>query len=92
VQEPTPVVDKLLLDTVILATKSSIPTAQLDISKDMDIVRVTSPDTIGDTTEVLHVSPTSSQDSVGGPTSIELSSRRLLNVDSFTVIPGVTGR
>jgi len=66
---------------VNLATKSYTITGQLDMDKDIDIVRrVTS----------SHASPTTNKYSVEEPTSLEVAARRLSNVDSPTVIPRVT--
>ena len=53
--------------------------------------RVTSPHTVGDAIEALHVSPTTSQHSIEGPTSLEVAMRRLISVDFLTVTPEVIG-
>jgi len=52
--------------------------------------RVTSLSTIGDATEALHVSPTTNQHLVEGPTSLEVATRALSSVDSLTIILEVT--
>ena len=55
--EATPIVDEDLLEAVNLVAKSCSVTAQLNISKDIDIVRrVTSPPIVGDVTTSLHES------------------------------------
>ena len=62
-------------------------TGQLNIGKDIDIVRrVTSPLV----TASLHESPTPSQHSVERATFIEVAAGRLCSVDSPIAIPGVT--
>ena len=48
------------------------------------------PHTIGDAAEAMHVSPTTSRQSVEGPNSLEVAAKRLSSVDSPTVIPRVT--
>ena len=84
-------VDKQLLEAVSLAAKSSTTTAQLGIGKDIDIMgRVTLPHTIGEAMEALHVSPTISQHSADGQTSLEVAVKGLPSVDSFTIILELT--
>jgi len=53
--------------------------------------RVTSPHTIGDVTEALHVSPATGKHSIEGSNYIEVAVRRLSNVGSPTIILRVTG-
>ena len=91
-QEATPIVDEDLLEAVTLGAKSCGAIAQLSVGKDIDIKRkVTSPPTVGDITASLHESPTTSQYSIEGQTSLEVATRRLSTVDSLITIPGVTG-
>jgi len=88
VQEGTPIVDDDLLEVITLAAKSCSVTAQLNISEDIDIVRrVMSPLV----TTSLHESPTPSQHSVKGPTSLEVDAGRLSSIDSPIAIPRVSG-
>jgi len=92
VQGATPIVHEDLLEVVTLAAKSCGAIAHLSIDKDIDIVRrVTLPPTIGDVITSLHGSPTTSQHSIKGSTSLEVAARRLSSVDSSIVIPRVTG-
>ena len=87
-KEATPVVDGDLLEAVTLATKSCSATGQLSIGKDIDIMRrVTSPPIMTS----LYESPTPSQHSVEGPTSLKVAAGRLSSVEAPIVIPGVTG-
>jgi len=87
VQEATPFVNDDLLEAVTLAAKSYGATAQLSISKDIDIVRrVTSPPV----TASLHESPTPSQHSIEGPTSLKVVVGRLSSIDSPIAILRVT--
>ena len=91
-EEASPVINEDLLAAVTLAAKSCGAIAKLNISKDIDIVkRVTSPLAVGDVTTSLHESPTTSQHSVEGSTSLEVAVRRLSGVDSLISILGVSG-
>ena len=90
-QEATPIVDEDLLEAVTPAAKSCGTTAQLSIGKDIDIMKkVTLPPAIRDVTTSLHESPTTSQHSAEGMTSLEVAARRLSSVSSLIPIPGVT--
>jgi len=76
VQEATIVVDENILEAVTLVTKSCGATVQLSIGKDIDIMRrMTSPPIVRDVRASLHESPTPSQHSVKGPTSLEVVMR-----------------
>jgi len=85
VQEVIPIVDDDLLEAATLTAKSCGATAQLSIGKDIDIMRRVASLPV---TASLHESPTPSQHSVEGPTSIEVAAERLSSVDSPIAIPG----
>ena len=87
-QEATPIVDDNLSEVVTLATKSCRVTTQLNIDKDIDIMRKVTSLPI---TASLHESPNPSHHLVEGPTSLEVAAGRLSSVDSPIAILGVTG-
>jgi len=89
VQKATTVVDEQIPKVINLVAKSSIPTAQLSIDKDIDIIRtVTSPHML-EMRRKFCMSSTISRHSIEGSTSLE-SARRLPKVGSPSIIPRFT--
>lgn len=82
VHEATPIIDEQLLEEVNLTAKLSTTKAILNGGKDIEVVkRFTSPKGVGESVskgaETFPASPTHSEHSIEGPTSLQLAAKRI---------------